>query len=59
MAERRTVVGDIVREGLNMATEQISLQKGRHQISAGVDIRFSGIERHSTICDVLHLRGES
>ncbi len=34
---------DIVREGLNMATEQISLQKGKHQITAGLDIRYQPI----------------
>ena len=34
---------DIVREGLNMATEQVSLQKGKHQITAGLDIRYQPI----------------
>ncbi len=34
---------DIVREGLNMWTEQVSLQKGKHQITAGVDIRYEPI----------------
>ena len=34
---------DIVREGLNMWTDQISLQKGKHQITAGVDIRYEPI----------------
>ncbi len=31
---------DIVREGLNMWTESLMLQKGRHQITAGFDIRY-------------------
>ena len=34
---------DIVREGLNMWTEQLSLQKGKHQITAGIDIRYEPI----------------
>ncbi len=34
---------DIVREGLNMATEQISLQKGNNQITGGFDIRYEPI----------------
>jgi hypothetical protein len=34
---------DIVREGLNMWTDAVSLQKGRHQITAGVDIRYEPI----------------
>ena len=34
---------DIVREGLNMWTDSISLQKGKHQISAGFDIRYEPI----------------
>jgi outer membrane receptor protein involved in Fe transport len=34
---------DIVREGLNMWTEQIALQKGRHALAAGVDIRYEPI----------------
>ena len=34
---------DIVREGLNMWTEQLSVQKGRHQITGGVDIRYEPI----------------
>ncbi len=34
---------NIVREGLNMWTEQLSLQKGKHQIAVGVDIRYEPI----------------
>ncbi|WP_263357076.1 TonB-dependent receptor [Acidicapsa ligni] len=34
---------DIVREGLNMWTEALSWQKGRHQITAGLDIRYQPI----------------
>ena len=34
---------DLVREGLNMWTDTLSLQKGKHQISAGVDIRYEPI----------------
>ena len=34
---------DIVREGLNMVTENLSLQKGKHQISTGLDIRYEPI----------------
>jgi outer membrane receptor protein involved in Fe transport len=34
---------DIVREGLNMWTEALQYQKGRHQITAGVDIRYEPI----------------
>ncbi len=34
---------DIVREGLNQWTESISLQKGKQQLSAGVDIRYEPI----------------
>ena len=33
----------IVREGLNQATESLTLQKGRHQISMGLDIRYHPI----------------
>jgi hypothetical protein len=31
---------DLVREGLNMWTESLMLQKGKHQLSGGVDIRY-------------------
>jgi Carboxypeptidase regulatory-like domain len=31
---------DIVREGLNMWTESLMFQKGKHQLTAGVDIRY-------------------
>ncbi len=31
---------DIVREGMNMWTEALMVQKGNHQITAGVDIRY-------------------
>src|ERR1700722_4380479 len=34
---------DIVREGLNMWTEAMQYQKGRHQITAGFDIRYEPI----------------
>ena len=34
---------DIVREGLNMWTESLMLQKGKHQITAGLDIRYEPI----------------
>ncbi|WP_161557654.1 carboxypeptidase regulatory-like domain-containing protein [Acidisarcina polymorpha] len=34
---------DIVREGLTMGTESITIQKGKHQISAGFDIRYEPI----------------
>jgi hypothetical protein len=34
---------DIVREGLMMGTETISIQKGKHQISAGFNIRYEPI----------------
>lgn len=34
---------DIVREGLTMGTDTVTLQKGRHQISAGFDIRYEPI----------------
>ena len=34
---------DIVREGLNMATEQVSWQKGKNQITGGLDIRYEPI----------------
>ena len=34
---------DIVREGLNQWTDNISLQKGKQQISAGADIRYEPI----------------
>jgi outer membrane receptor protein involved in Fe transport len=34
---------DIVREGLNMWTEALQYQKGRHQITAGLDIRYEPI----------------
>jgi Carboxypeptidase regulatory-like domain len=34
---------DIVREGLNMWTESLSLQKRKHQITAGLDIRYQPI----------------
>ena len=34
---------DIVREGLNMWTESLALQKGKHQITTGVDIRYQPI----------------
>ena len=34
---------DIVREGLTMGTESVSLQLGKHQISAGLDIRYEPI----------------
>ena len=34
---------DIVREGLNQGTESITLQKGKHQLSAGLDIRYEPI----------------
>ncbi len=34
---------DIIREGLNMATEQISLLKGKQQLTAGLDIRYEPI----------------
>ena len=34
---------DIVREGLNMATESLAIQKGKHQISVGLDIRYAPI----------------
>ena len=34
---------DIVREGLNMWTESLLLQKGRHQITTGADIRYQPI----------------
>jgi Carboxypeptidase regulatory-like domain len=34
---------DIVREGMNMWTESLQYQKGRHQITGGVDIRYSPI----------------
>lgn len=31
---------DLVREGLNMWTESLMFQKGRHQLTAGLDIRY-------------------
>jgi hypothetical protein len=31
---------DLVREGLNMWTDSLMKQKGRHQLTAGVDIRY-------------------
>jgi hypothetical protein len=31
---------DLVREGLNMWTESLMFQKGKHQITGGVDIRY-------------------
>ncbi len=31
---------DIMREGLNMWTESLMFQKGKHQLTAGVDIRY-------------------
>ena len=31
---------DLVREGLNMWTESLMFQKGRHQLTGGVDIRY-------------------
>jgi Carboxypeptidase regulatory-like domain len=34
---------DIVREGMNMWTESLQYQKGRHQITAGLDIRYQPI----------------
>lgn len=34
---------DIVREGMNMWTDSLMLQKGRHQITAGVDVRYQPI----------------
>lgn len=34
---------DIVREGLNMWTEALQYQRGRHQITAGFDIRYEPI----------------
>jgi hypothetical protein len=34
---------DIVREGLNMWTDSLSLQKGKHLITAGADIRYQPI----------------
>jgi outer membrane receptor protein involved in Fe transport len=34
---------DIVREGLNMWTEALQYQKGRHQITAGLDLRYEPI----------------
>ncbi len=34
---------DIVREGLNMWTDSLSLQKGKHLITAGTDIRYQPI----------------
>jgi outer membrane receptor protein involved in Fe transport len=34
---------DIVREGLNMWTEALQYQKGRHQITGGLDIRYEPI----------------
>ena len=34
---------DIVREGLNMWAEALQYQKGRHQITAGLDIRYEPI----------------
>ena len=34
---------DIVREGMNMWTESLMLQKGKHQITAGLDLRYQPI----------------
>jgi hypothetical protein len=34
---------DILREGLNMWTESLLFQKGRHQLTVGVDIRYDPI----------------
>jgi hypothetical protein len=34
---------DIVREGMNMWTESLLYQKGRHQITGGLDIRYQPI----------------
>jgi outer membrane receptor protein involved in Fe transport len=34
---------DIVREGMNMWTDSLMLQKGRNQITAGLDIRYEPI----------------
>ncbi len=34
---------DILREGLNMWTEALMFQKGKHQLTAGVDIRYEPI----------------
>lgn len=34
---------DIVREGMNMWTESLQYQKGRHQITAGLDVRYQPI----------------
>jgi hypothetical protein len=34
---------DILREGLNMWTESLMFQKGKHQLTAGVDIRYEPI----------------
>ncbi|MGB7167526.1 MAG: TonB-dependent receptor [Acidobacteriaceae bacterium] len=34
---------DILREGLNMWTDALMLQKGKHQLTAGVDIRYEPI----------------
>ncbi|HEY1985967.1 MAG TPA: carboxypeptidase regulatory-like domain-containing protein [Terracidiphilus sp.] len=34
---------DIVREGMNMWTESLQYQKGRHQITGGLDVRYQPI----------------
>ena len=34
---------DIVREGMNMWTESLMLQKGKHEITTGLDIRYQPI----------------
>jgi outer membrane receptor protein involved in Fe transport len=34
---------DIVREGMNMWTESLLIQKGKHEITAGTDIRYQPI----------------
>jgi len=34
---------DIVREGMNMWTDSLLIQKGRHEITTGVDIRYQPI----------------
>jgi hypothetical protein len=34
---------DILREGLNMWTDSLMLQRGKHQLTAGVDIRYEPI----------------
>lgn len=57
-ASRYTMVGNGKDVRLGVEESGLDSSELRHA-TAGINIRLGGIERHSAICNMLHLRRES